>query len=844
VSPGRTLGVEEELQILDLDTWELAARAPQLLSRLPDEGFGAELQRSTIETNTAVCSSLGDLRSELLSLRKTLVTTAIGEHLGMAAVGTAPKSSASDFELTSLGRFNRMQQDYRMLVDEHLICGLQVHVGVPDRDLAVRLLPRLEPALPTLLALSASSPFWSGSDTGYASVRTMIWQRWPTAGATGQLRSAADYDQLVEDLMASGVISDARMAYFDVRPSSHAPTLELRVCDSCPLVDDAVLIAGLFRAIVEQAVQADARGDPLPRRGAPLHRAAMWRAARSGLADTLLGAGAQPVPQRAAQVVRDLVASLRPQLEAAGDWDAVSELSEATLARGSSSDRQRAAYSARGRITDVAQLVVVETMELEGVPAGPIRPTAGYSHAAADEALNSAGVPASAYQSVFEVLDRLGAQEVAQRAAQASDGARRAGLTFGVDGEQRVFPIDVIPRVIPAHEWALITEGLAQRARAIEAFLRDAYGPSHYHRDGLLPAGMVAGCPGWRDGAADLPPDAVRAPVIGFDLVRDGIAGWRVLEDNVRVPSGVGYAIAVRQLMVDYFPELAVGASIRSPDGVLALIGRTMRACSPRDDPVVALLSDGAANSAWYEHQLIAKGASFLLAQPGDMNVDGGGRVTVRGQRVDVVYLRLVDDLADLTDPSGRPVGYQLLLAAQRGVVVVVNSPGNGIADDKAMYRHIPDLIAYYLGEHPKLANVPTYRCADAEDRMSVLDRLGELVTKPVDGTGGGGVLIGREATPDELDCRRQEILARPSRWVGQETVALSTLPTLEDGRLEPRHVDLRAFVYLTGTEAGAAHVADLALTRVAPAGSMVVNSSRGGGAKDTWILTDPGGDD
>src|SRR5207302_8507948 len=182
-----------------------------------------------------------------------------------------------------------------------------------------------------------------------------------------------------------GVICDARMAYFDVRPSSHAPALELRVCDSCPLVDDAVLIAGLFRAVVEQAVQADERGDPPPRRGAPLHRAAMWRAARSGLADTLLGAGAPPVPQRAAQVVRDLVASLRPQLEVAADWDAVSELSEATLARGSSSDRQRAAYSARGRITDVAQLVVVETMELEAVPAGPIRPTAGYSHAAADE---------------------------------------------------------------------------------------------------------------------------------------------------------------------------------------------------------------------------------------------------------------------------------------------------------------------------------------------------------------------------------------------------------------------------------------------------------------------------
>jgi carboxylate-amine ligase len=569
----------------------------------------------------------------------------------------------------------------------------------------------------------------------------------------------------------------------------------------------------------------------------------MWRAARSGLADTLLGAAAQPVPQPAAQVVRDLVASLRPQLEAAGDWEAVSELSAATLARGSSSDRQRAAYAAGGRITDVAQLVVAETMELEAGPAGPIRSTSGYSRAAVDEALNIAGAPSSAYQPVFEVLDRLGAEEVAKRAAQARDGARRAGLTFGVDGEQRIFPIDVIPRVIPAHEWEGMTDGLIQRARAIEAFLRDAYGPSHYLRDGLLPAGMVAACPGWRHEASHLPPDVVRAPVIGFDLVRDGIAGWRVLEDNVRVPSGVGYAIAVRQLMTDYFPELAVGASVRSPDGVLALIGRTLRACSPRDDPVVALLSDGAANSAWYEHRLIAEGASFLLAQAADIDVKGG-RVTVRGQSVDVIYLRLVDDLAELMDPAGRPVGFQLMLAAKQDGVVLVNAPGNGIADDKAMYRHIPDLIAYYLGERPKLANVPTYRCADGEDCSAVLDRLDELVTKPVDGTGGGGVLIGREATAEELDRRRHEILADPSRWVGQETVALSTLPTLEEGRLEPRHVDLRAFVYLTGPEAGSAHPADLALTRVAPAGSMVVNSSRGGGAKDTWILTDPGGED
>src|SRR3954454_17314811 len=310
-----TLGAEEELHLIDLDQWELSARAPQILSRLPADFSSAEIQRTTVETNTGVVRNLSDLREELLRLRAGVIEVAAKENLGVAAVGTAPRSTFADFELTSTGRYSRMQEQYRLLVDEQLICGTQVHVGVADRDLAVQVAQRIARDLPVLLALSASSPYWNGSDTGYSSIRTIIWQRWPTAGAPGPLASAAEYDALVADLISSGVIADAKMAYFDVRPSSHAPTLELRVCDACPLVDDAVLIAGLFRAMVRAAeldIEAGRPHLPVP---APLHRASMWQAARGGLTRDLIDGSLHPRPRPAADVVRSLLARLRPQLE-------------------------------------------------------------------------------------------------------------------------------------------------------------------------------------------------------------------------------------------------------------------------------------------------------------------------------------------------------------------------------------------------------------------------------------------------------------------------------------------------------------------------------------------------
>ena len=834
MAAARTLGIEEELQIVDAETLELAFRAPELLSQLSAESYSAELQRSTVETNTKVFSTLNGMGLELLGLRKGVIEAADAQGLAVAAAGTAPLSSAADLELTALGRYARMQQDYRLLVDEHLVCGLQVHVGVDDADLAVRLIPRIEDTLPILLALSASSPFFEGQDTGYASVRTVIWQRWPTAGRTPRVESYEEYQSLLGNLITAGIISDNNMAYFDVRPSAHLPTLELRVCDSTPLVDDAILIAGLFRAAVERAARQEVAGLPRPHRPDPLYRAAMWRAARSGLSETLLDIGNEPLALPADEVVQRLVEDLRPELEDADDWDVVRELTGAALARGSSCERQRARYAERGRAADVVQLLVDETRGRHSAVPSRTRWSAGYPAPLTDEAVHTGGVPYSAYRPIFEVLEQFDPIELTKRARRVD----AQGLTFGVAGEQRPFPVDLVPRVIPAHEWSVLAVGLTQRARAIEAYLRDVYGPAAIVRDGVMTEEVFTGCDAWRPEACLLPDDVMRAPVIGFDLVRDSIDGWRVLEDNARVPSGIGYSIAVRRLMSQVMPELDTVVPKRKARDAWALIGRTLRACAPVDDAVVVLLSEGADNSGWYEHRLIAEEVGLLLAQPSEIEVRGN-RVVVGGRRVDVVYLRLGCELADLTDVGGRPVGALMLEVAQQGGVVVVNAPGNGIADDKAMYCYVPDLIAYYLSERPLLASVPTYRCSDPDESEAVLDRLADLVTKPVGGHGGSGVLIGPEAAPAELAERRREIAEDPSAWVAQEVVALSTLPTFVDGRMEPRHVDLRAFVYLTGPGAGEAELAGLALTRVAPAGSMVVNSSRGGGAKDTWILVD-----
>jgi glutamate---cysteine ligase / carboxylate-amine ligase len=678
-----TLGVEEELHLVDLDTWQLAARAPQLLTQLPGESYSAELQRTTIETNTAVCTTLDDLRADIVRLRTGLISVTAEHGLGVAAVGTPPLSSGEDFELTATGRFGRMQEEYRLLVDEQLICGTQVHVGVADRDVAVQIAQRVSRDLPLLLALSASSPFWHATDTGYASIRTIIWQRWPTAGTTGPLDSAADYDNLVRDLIASGVIADAKMAYFDVRPSSHVPTVELRVCDACPLVDDAVLIAGLFRAMVATAETAIGRGEPDPPIAAPLHRAAMWRAARSGLAGGLLDNGARPEPIPAADAVRALLQRLRPQLEDLGDWSTVSELTEATLSRGNSADRQRAVFAEQGRIEDVVEAVVTET---HGPPSGRARPSTTwrrYPARAGDEAFMASGEPRPVYRPIFESVETIGMIGLSERLRERDRWATDAGMTFGVEGRQLPFPADLVPRAVPAHEWTFLSAGLEQRARALELFLQDIYGSARIVTDGVLPPDVVHDAPGWRDEARRLPRGVVRAPIMGFDLVRNELGGWRVLEDNVRVPSGAGYAIALRQVLDEVMPMLPRPDGLLDPRAAAAQLHAALAACAGSPDATIALLSDGAGNSAWFEHQLLAEQAGFLLVQPDGVRVDRG-RVIAGHRLVDLLYLRLDVELVDLTDSQVRNIGADLMAVAAEDGVRLANAPGNGVADDKA----------------------------------------------------------------------------------------------------------------------------------------------------------------
>jgi carboxylate-amine ligase len=842
-----TLGAEEELHLVDLDSGKLVGRAPQLLSRLPKENYSAEIQRTTVETNTDVVDTLDGLRAELLRLRRLLVSEAASDNVGIAAVGTAPSAAFADFELTTTGRYGRMQEQYRMLVDEQLICGLQIHVGVSDRDLAVEIMQRVARDLPVLTALSASSPYFNEQDTGYSSIRTIIWQRWPTAGATGPLHSAQEYDALLADLIRTGVIADEKMAYFDVRPSSHAPTLELRVCDACPVVDDAILIAGLFRAAVRAAEIEIAEGRPYEPLAPPMHRAALWQAARGGLSGNLLDRSPHPRPVPAADAVWAMVERLTEPLAELGDDEEVRWLAESALARGNSADRQRAAYAERGRLRDVVELVVAETRG----PAGGPRPVAPelrrYRSRAGDEAVGSNRRPRPAYEGLVEVFRDLDADRIDERARARDAWLADHEVTFGVEGTKHLFSVDLMPRIVSPHEWDELGRGLVQRARAIEAFLRDVYGEQRILRDGLLRPELVAGAPGWRDEACRLPADVVRAPVMGFDLVRNEFGGWRVLEDNLRNPSGAGYALAVRELMDDVMPDLPRPPGLLDPGDAMPLLRSAILggpAASEVDgdgDRTAALLSSGPDSSAWFEHRLLAERAGLVLVDALDLEVvDGAVRDARDGRRFDALYLRLDGELVDLVDRAGRPVGAEVFAVAEAGGVLLANAPGNGVGDDKAMYCYVPELIGYYLGEHPTLESVPTYRTREEAEYRLVLDRVGELVTKPVDGHGGAGVLIGPDASAAEVSARRAEIARNPAGWVAQEVVALSSHPTFSGSLLQPRHVDLRVFAYVTGTGPDDVTLAGVGLTRMAPDGSLVVNSSRGGGAKDTWIIAEP----
>jgi carboxylate-amine ligase len=649
------------------------------------------------------------------------------------------------------------------------------------------------------------------------------------------------------------------MVYFDIRPSAHLPTVELRICDACPNVDTVILIAALFRALVSGAINEIQAGTPAPPPRAELLRAATWRAARSGLEGDLVDTtGAGPVP--AEEMLHRLLTRVRPELECAGDWELASALAEEALGRGTAAARQRRAFERRGLLTDVADLVLAETRHAPPSTGTPGTAPAGtgpaqiapevldaYRPTGYDEVVDPTGAVRPHYRTLMCTLDRLGGQVLEERVAARDAEQADRGVVFRVSGEaeSRPFPFDLIPRVVTATDWARLQRGLAQRVRALEAFLRDTYSERSAVADGVVPDWVVCDSPGLRHSGRAVPADAIRATVSGIDLVRDGDGRWLVLEDNLRVPSGVGYAIEGRRLTRSALPELSPPAGILGLDGVPALLHEALVATAParvRGEPSVAVLTSGPRDSAYFEHVFLAEEMGVPLTEPAGLLViddvvhlvGDGSSTSSRPRRIDVIYRRMTaDELFAAAGADGAPLGPSLLRALRAGTVSLANAPGNGVGDDKVVYAYVLRMIRYYLGEQPLLDDVPTYVCGDPEQLDHVLGNLAELVIKPVDGYGGAGVLIGPMAEPHELTTARERILADPRGWIAQRTVALSTHPTWHKSRLEPCAVDLRAFVY-QGSEVV---VAPAALSRVAPPGSLIVNSSRGGGSKDTWLL-------
>ncbi len=859
------MGVEEEFHLVDLRTRRLTARAPELLAMLSPD-YVAELQRCVVEINSGVVDNLDALRSDLLRHRRVLVGAAEEIGVGVVAAGAVPISVPAEMQVTRTARYLHMLADYQLLAREMLICATHVHIGIDDRDKAVAVANRVSPYLPTLLALSASSPFWAdGSDTGYASVRTLVWRRWPTTGLAAPVHSATEYDELVNALIASGVITDVGMVYFDVRPSSHVPTLELRVCDSCPSVDTVVLIAGLFRAMVQREVDAVRAGIAPGMLSSTLGRAALWRAARSGLEGDLVDiSGPVPASRPAGEVVNDLVRSLRPQLEDSGDWEMISELTRQALLTGTSSARQRRALRRRGRLTDVVDQLIAETAgRWKATAAVKEDPTllCGYQaasdthkpgrdmFASYDEAVDANGQPHPRYEKVLKAIADLGVAALRSREGSIEQERRTDNTTFRVTRQSRAqaFPLDLVPRMVAADEWAQLTVGLGQRARALDAFLRDIYSEQHILADGIVGVDVLDRAPGFRS-TGRLAGDSVRAHISGTDLVCDRAGNWMVLEDNLRIPSGVAYAIVNRRLLNKYLPELQPPAKVADLDRVPQMLLDTLRAAAPPhtdDEPDVALLSAGWEDPAWFEHRFLAEEMGVALVAPSDLSVRDRKLFRHIGSErrpIDVVYARMDEDmLLSSSSHDGAPLRPGLLEALNAGNLTIVNALGNGVADDKAVYAFVPAMIEYYLGEKPSLAQVPTWICAERAQRDYVLDHLGELVVKPIDGLHGSGVLIGPEATDTALEARRRELLIQPERFIAQELVALSTHPTFDGDGMYPHHVDLRAFVHLRQAPGGsvAAHVMPAVLTRVGSRGSRIVNFSSGGGSKDSWILTD-----
>jgi uncharacterized circularly permuted ATP-grasp superfamily protein len=465
-----------------------------------------------------------------------------------------------------------------------------------------------------------------------------------------------------------------------------------------------------------------------------------------------------------------------------------------------------------------------------------------------DEMLRADGGAHPAYADYANWFDGQELSRLRRKAEEADANFRRTGITFNVYGaeeaEERLIPFDIVPRIIGAKEWAKLSRGIEQRVRAINAFLHDIYHRQEIIRAGRVPEALIAKNSAFLPAMIGFtPPGRVYTHIVGIDLVRTGPDEFYVLEDNARTPSGVSYMLENRETMMNMFPELFSAIRVREVGSYPLNLRRSLEACAPascKGKPTVAVLTPGIFNSAYFEHAFLADQMGAELVEGHDLRIVDG-RVAMRTTQgykpIDVLYRRVDDDYLDpLSFRPDSQLGVPGIMDLYRaGKITIANAPGTGISDDKAIYSYMPEIVEFYTGEKPLLPNVQTWRCAEPDALKYVLDNLKELVVKEVHGSGGYGMLVGPAASKSEIEAFAKKLKARPSNYIAQPTLALSTVPILGKSGLAPRHVDLRPFVLVSQDKI---EITPGGLTRVAlKKGSLVVNSSQGGGTKDSWVL-------
>ena len=452
------------------------------------------------------------------------------------------------------------------------------------------------------------------------------------------------------------------------------------------------------------------------------------------------------------------------------------------------------------------------------------------------------------YRTYGQWMDGENPARLRKKTAESEVFFRRTGITFNVYGRdeaaERLIPFDIVPRIISAREWSKLSRGIEQRVRAINAFLHDIYHRQEILRAGRIPVELISQNDAFLPQMLGVsPPGNIYTHIVGTDIVRTGEDEFYVLEDNARTPSGVSYMLENRETMLHMFPELFAKVKVQPVSDYPKNLRRSLAACAPNactGRPVVAVLTPGIHNSAYFEHSFLADQMGAELVEGHDLRVVDGRiamRTTLGYTPIDVLYRRIDDEYLDpLNFNPNSMLGVPGIMDVYRsGGITIANAPGTGIADDKAIYSYIPEIVEFYTGEKSILKNVPTWRCAEADSLAYVLDHLDELVVKEVHGSGGYGMLVGPAASKKELAAFRAKLKARPKNYIAQPTLSLSTVPILTKKGLAPRHVDLRPFVLVSP---GKVNITPGGLTRVAlKEGSLVVNSSQGGGTKDTWVL-------